>query len=253
MPVFRVGLYRWGYDVYIPPGESPTGKAILQRKRVLLKGVPEAEALAHVDKLRREAEASLCNAPREAETPQRPAKGGLLQDALLLAWQCPEQGLARTREGTKTYRRAAECVAALGATLPCVSVDNASYSYLRSCFEDRALTPCAAHHRIAAFHRVLHFAVREGWIARRPVFDRSARFARPQANAERASHRITIRTPDDRTLRDALRLAWEYPQKGWSRKAAHGKAEHRRAAECVRMVGETLPCVRVTGQHMATL
>lgn len=254
MSVFRIGLYRWGYEIYIPPGESPTGSAIRQRKRVLLKGVSEAEALAHVEKLRREAEAALRNSPGPPQAlARKAAKGGSLQDALLLAWLCPREGLAPTKEGAKTYKYAAECVAALGATLPCANVDEAAYTYLRTHFAERGVTPCAGFKRNEALHRVLHFAQREGWIAERPALNRRYGAAGAKTGAPIRRPRITIRPPEGRTLRDALALAWECPQEGWSLKGTHGKAEHRRAAECIKALGETLQCVHVAGAHMNAL
>lgn len=75
MSVYRIGLYRWGFDVCIPATQSRTGQAIRRRKRVLLKGVPEADALLHMHKLAREAEAELRNvganmpAPRKRRSP----------------------------------------------------------------------------------------------------------------------------------------------------------------------------------------
>lgn len=210
MSVYRVGLYRWSFEVYIPATQSRTGKAIRARKRVLLKGVPEANALAHMHKLARETEAELRNAganilaprkrrsqsvnvendqppPPQENTARRPTPkpGDTLRAALLLAWDCPNEGLARTKDGERSYKHAAECIGALGATMPCAYVDGASYAYLIQHFTGEGMTHGAANKRVAALHRVLHFAAREGWIKRRPYGRYWGRFANPIAPAFR--------------------------------------------------------------------
>lgn len=62
----------------------------------------------------------------------------------------------------------------------------------------------------------------------------------------------TLQPPGGRALADALRLAWECPHEGWSR-LKEGRKEYKRAAECVRMIGEGLPCARVRRENYEAL
>jgi hypothetical protein len=167
-------------DIHVPATESPTGKAIRFRRRYKFTNEIKLKALAfHIEAALRttgiwEPEQS---EPQERTAVTHPAsKRGSLGEALRLAWECPDEGLSRTKYGHRTYKEAADCVRVLGSTLPCARVDDAALRFLREWFVRNGLTGCAAQKRLASLYRVLHFAERDGWIARRPAFERHRYF-----------------------------------------------------------------------------
>ena len=116
---------------------------------------PEAITLEHVD----------------TRTLQPPG-GRALGNALRLAWECPNEGWSRLKEGAKEYRRAAECVRMIGEGMPCARVRREHFEALQTAFAQRGLRPGVIQQRLQAFYRVLHFAEREEWIAARPKWKR---------------------------------------------------------------------------------
>lgn len=174
-------------DIFIAANESPTGHAIRFRRRMECADLEGAKMLAirieaalrTTGKWTPEQLPSQSLPKSEAITLEqvdtrtlRPPGGRALCDALRLAWECPNEGWSRLKEGAKEYRRAAECVRMIGEGMPCIRVRREHFDALQRAFEQRGMKPGVVQQRLQAFSRVLYFALREDWIAVRPKWKR---------------------------------------------------------------------------------
>ena len=162
---------RASIDIFISPSDSPTGKAIRFRKRFAVESEAAAKAL----------EAKIASSLYETGTwggaapalpPEGRPTGRTLQDALKLAWECPDEGWSRQRDGAKQHKLAKECLSVLGPYTPCAKIGRTDYTKLREAFEARGNSEATVTRKLQALYRVLYYAEREGWIRSRPRITR---------------------------------------------------------------------------------
>lgn len=100
-----------------------------------------------------------------------------LADALDLAWSSKSGrrgGWSSQRSGEQSYGNAKQCAEVLGLDRKCSSITRADLDSLVDRYRKMGLSNDTIRNKVGCFYKTLDFAVREGWIAGRPHFDRPA-------------------------------------------------------------------------------
>jgi integrase len=160
-------------DVFVPPSESPTGKALRVRRRLANTTKLDAELLAsEIERDLRTTGVWTPSAKIVEPIPKKPPQNRTLKAALELAYSDPEEGWHRNKVGERSYAQARAAVEIVGSGLRCAMVTREHFSQLRQQLEAEGAAPATIMRKLQGLYRVLYFAEREGWIARRPKFKR---------------------------------------------------------------------------------
>jgi integrase len=160
----------WQADVRVAANQNPTGKEV----RLRLAAPNKDAAMALEARARLAIIETGCFDPNAGA--QKKVKG-TLKAALQLAWNSKAGktgGWSMQKAGEEAYANAKECVDHLGEDRTCSTITSKDLDDLVSKFRELGLSNNTVRRKVGCFYKILDHAEREGWINRRPKFDRPA-------------------------------------------------------------------------------
>lgn len=159
MPIVSRGALEHVVDVFVAAEANPSRRP--RRVRKLLRNATLEQAKRLEAEIRAQIEETGASA-KDIKSLK------LLQDALDLAWNDVEEGWKNQRDGVQSLRRARVACQIVGLTTPVRVVDRKAFVAIREELEGKELAPSTVRAHQLAFHRVLYFAEREGWVSALP-------------------------------------------------------------------------------------